>query len=83
MSASFDMSKQTTYDKFDSTTLVLLICEAISNFLPVFLFKKLKHYFKLIVAIKTIQIDKRLVIEQVRYKYFNLTVLSILKILKK
>lgn len=39
MSASFDMSKQTTYDKFDSTTLVLLICEAISKFLPVFYLK--------------------------------------------
>lgn len=41
-----------------------------------------KHYFKLILAIKTISIDISSVIEQIHKKYFNRTVVSILKIPK-
>lgn len=64
MSTRFDRSKRTTYDTFDSKTSILLTCETISKLLPVYLLKKLKHYFKLIVAIKAIAIDISLVIEQ-------------------
>lgn len=82
MSTRFDRSKQTIYDRFDSKTSIMLTCETISKLLPVYFLKKFKHYFKLILAIKTISIDISSVIEQIHKKYFNRTVVSILKIPK-